>query len=517
MPADVQYIEVPGEPEPVEFPASMTDAQIEAALKQIQQRRTLDNENAAMLKRAEAGASIRKPAVEGLDTPGRLERAFGITGSSPTNTGMAGGNILTSQLATNPRVQSGALGGLMGMLTGGTSTIPSLISSGIGAAATTPKTTGGMAGSTLMNIRLGATPLGKASPAVQGLLQAGGFLGGQAATGNAEDAPGTAQILAAGAAGPAVANKLSGMIFNRKGAEGMYKRALGAQPTMTQKELQELTNTGLAEKIPVSEKGYEMAQSKINAIEEMIQAAVDTEAANGTKIDPMKVAERVSRAYSKFKEQAVARPDLRKVTKTKTEFIKEHSAKAPYSKLKVGESIIIDPETGKGVSGRLVPAGSGYSRVGVDIPIDQAQKMKKGTYRIIGDKYGELSAARTEAQKDLARGLKEEIYAALKKNPDFKDIDFDTLGKREGGLVELLDILNRNVNKERNQIPLRVRDAIMGGALGKAGAVASRLLDTRPALSHMAIFRNQAAPDVPPMLSINAIMSLLSGRGQESK
>ena len=39
-----------------------------------------------------------------------------------------------------------------------------------------------------------------------------------------------------------------------------------------------------------------------------------------------------------------------------------------------------------------------------------AQAMKQGTYRALGDKaYGELKGASIEAQKAQARGLKEEL------------------------------------------------------------------------------------------------------------
>lgn len=45
-----------------------------------------------------------------------------------------------------------------------------------------------------------------------------------------------------------------------------------------------------------------------------------------------------------------------------------------------------------------------------DIPIQLAQKMKQGTYAQLGERvYGELGSASTEAQKQLARGLKETI------------------------------------------------------------------------------------------------------------
>ena len=43
------------------------------------------------------------------------------------------------------------------------------------------------------------------------------------------------------------------------------------------------------------------------------------------------------------------------------------------------------------------------------LPVQTAQEMKQGTYRVLKDKYGEIGSASTEAQKALARGLKDEI------------------------------------------------------------------------------------------------------------
>lgn len=51
---------------------------------------------------------------------------------------------------------------------------------------------------------------------------------------------------------------------------------------------------------------------------------------------------------------------------------------------------------------------------GGKMPVLQAQKVKQGTYRALGDKsYGEVGSAASEAQKAIARGLKEEISAAV--------------------------------------------------------------------------------------------------------
>lgn len=48
-----------------------------------------------------------------------------------------------------------------------------------------------------------------------------------------------------------------------------------------------------------------------------------------------------------------------------------------------------------------------------NIPVTQAQAFKQGIYEAIGKSYGEMSSSTVEAQKALARGLKEEISKAV--------------------------------------------------------------------------------------------------------
>lgn len=71
-----------------------------------------------------------------------------------------------------------------------------------------------------------------------------------------------------------------------------------------------------------------------------------------------------------------------------------------------------------------------------DFPVQIAQSMKRGTYRSLGDKpYGELQGATKEAQKALARGLKEEIGAAIP--------GVSALNARQGDLLNAAKIANR--------------------------------------------------------------------------
>lgn len=79
-----------------------------------------------------------------------------------------------------------------------------------------------------------------------------------------------------------------------------------------------------------------------------------------------------------------------------------------------------------------------------EIPVKLAQEMKQGTYRALGGKsYGELKGADTEAQKTLARGLKEEISAAV---PGIAE-----LNAKESTLLNALEQVQKRALMEGNK------------------------------------------------------------------
>ena len=79
----------------------------------------------------------------------------------------------------------------------------------------------------------------------------------------------------------------------------------------------------------------------------------------------------------------------------------------------------------------------------MDIPVQLAQALKQGTYRALGSKpYGEMQGAATEAQKALARGLKEEISTAVPA--------VAPLNKAEGKLLNAVEIAERRALMQGN-------------------------------------------------------------------
>ncbi len=84
---------------------------------------------------------------------------------------------------------------------------------------------------------------------------------------------------------------------------------------------------------------------------------------------------------------------------------------------------------------------------GETIPVQLAQKLKSGTYKAVGAKsYGELGSTATEAQKQLARGLKEEVAIA---EPSVASIN-----AQESALLNALNVSERRALQELNNNPL---------------------------------------------------------------
>jgi hypothetical protein len=83
---------------------------------------------------------------------------------------------------------------------------------------------------------------------------------------------------------------------------------------------------------------------------------------------------------------------------------------------------------------------------GMTMPVQDAQLMKQGTYKVLAKKYGQLGSADTEAQKALARGLKDEIATAVP--------DVSGLNAEESKLLDTLSVTERRALMDMNKNPL---------------------------------------------------------------
>lgn len=81
-----------------------------------------------------------------------------------------------------------------------------------------------------------------------------------------------------------------------------------------------------------------------------------------------------------------------------------------------------------------------------NMPVQQAQDLKQGIYRILKDKYGELGSDTVEAQKALGRGLREKIEQAV---PDVVPINAEA-----SKLWNTLNVAERRALMDANKDPV---------------------------------------------------------------
>lgn len=255
--------------------------------------------------------------------------------------------------------------------------------------------------------------------------------------------------------------------------EGMYQSAL--RPSLLKKNLPKIESqvaTGLKEGIPVSQKGLGKVRETIDDLLAKDQAKVAAaEAAGAPPINPLDVTKPLNRLKPTFANQVNPDADLSAISAAKKEFLDKHSVPQPFQP--------IQPNPYGGNS--MVPAGPVEQNLKKQpIPLTEAAAEKTGTYRQLRGKYGELGSASVEAQKQLARGLKDEI---AKRVPGLQ-------GARESDLIALEGQLEKMVAREGNKNILGLVPATMSH--NPTGFLASLALDNPAIKSTIAIALDRA-------------------------
>jgi hypothetical protein len=285
----------------------------------------------------------------------------------------------------------------------------------------------------------------------------------------------------------------------------LYQSALKPQTGAALSPLQrtKILSTGIRERIPVSEGGYERLVSREKGLRNQIETGIDERSPQvGAVGDPDKIAGRVEEIRPKFERQVNPQDDLAALSASKAEFLEKHTEYAPYTK--IGPA---SPD-----EGGFVPVGEGKTPIRQPMTMREMQDEKKGTYQNIGDKaYGELKSASIEAQKALARGLKEELEAQW---PELKQ-----LNGREKALIDLQKQMERYIARHGNRdaigigtpIKATAMEAIAPGAGAKAGMLAG-FLEFPGVKSRLAIAIDRATTTsrrAAPTLSKAALLSPL--------
>lgn len=112
------------------------------------------------------------------------------------------------------------------------------------------------------------------------------------------------------------------------------------------------------------------------------------------------------------------------------------------------------------------------------IPVSQAQELKQGTYKALSDKaFGELQSASVEAQKQLARGLKEEIAKVVPQ--------VAPLNARQSELLNAANVAQRRALLSGNNNPTGLA-ALANNPVGTLGFLADRSTLVKSLLARLA-------------------------------
>lgn len=284
---------------------------------------------------------------------------------------------------------------------------------------------GGLAAQGITKAAPGATALANAvasggfsTGAGQGVVQnaltraLGGAINGGLTAGlvNPEDAktgaivggllPGGVQM--AGGTGNYISQKVE------NGARRLMQSAI--KPTIAQLKNGEsatAVNTLLERGINPNEAGVNKLRSLIDDVDSQIGTAIT---GSNAVIDKQNVLSRLTGTRQSFGNQV-----------------------SPTADLKAIQGVADDFLTHPGIAGN-------------NIPVQAAQDLKRGTYKVLEKKFGQMGSAETEAQKALARGLKEEIATAV---PGVQGMN-EELSK----LITTLNVSERRALMEMNKNPM---------------------------------------------------------------
>ncbi len=204
--------------------------------------------------------------------------------------------------------------------------------------------------------------------------------------------------------------------------------------------------------------GVEKLKSLLSATNAKIARAIDQ--APGT-VSPLKATSRLTDTARRFTEQVNPQADLEAISNVGQNFLEAHG--------------------------------------GAALTLPQAQALKTGTYKRIGEKYGQERAAGLEAEKALARGLKEEIATQVPA--------VSALNAREGRLLEALDVVGKRAALAGNRDPVG-----FAWVAHNPTTFLAALMDRSPAVKSLVArgLYNHAGQvaKVPPLLIRGAVLAL---------
>lgn len=294
---------------------------------------------------------------------------------------------------------------------------------------------------------------------------------------------------AAQVAVPPLANLAGRATLLGKTPEAAYESALKPSTTLSAAERANIVQTGLDKSIPVSKSGVSRIGDLIDDLNQKIKDQISYDP--NRPIDPNSVATRADIAKARFAKQVNAHPDLDAIEAARQQFLTEQGAQPGKPGIPPRPTGLLDAQ-GKPIMSQGTPATP--PQPAPPMGAADAQTMKQGTYRVLKGKFGEQGSASVEAQKALARGLKEEIAT------QFPEIG--KLNASESQLLDLQPVLERAVNRISNRDLGGIGTPIMAAAataasgspsLGLAAGVIKSVLENPMVKSRLAIAVSKGA------------------------
>jgi hypothetical protein len=200
--------------------------------------------------------------------------------------------------------------------------------------------------------------------------------------------------------------------------ERLYESSLKPSTTIPAPKRAAIVQTGLENQIPVSASGAEKLSNLVDDLNSKIKQTIDQGNQQGATVNKFSVASRLGNTAQKFATQVTPVSDLSNISEAGNEFLATHPN---------------------------------------EIPASDAQALKIGTYQQLKSAaYGTLKSSTIEAQKALARGIKEELVTQF---PELKD-----LNAQESQLLNLDPVLERAVNRISNHQMIGIGTPIAAGA-----------------------------------------------------
>jgi hypothetical protein len=291
-------------------------------------------------------------------------------------------------------------------------------------------------------------------------------IGEKIGSGKVAEGLGDATALVLGGEASKLAGKVGGAAAAplAENAESLYRSALKPSTKLEPAEAAEVVQTGLANRIPISEGGLQKLGALISELGAQVNARIAAGTRRGVTIDPAAAAQRADQVRSQFATQVNPTADVAAIDASKQEFLKQHTTPGK------------PPTTLYNANNQPMQVGGTPPSVN-PIPADQAMSLVRGTYRKLGKSYGELKGAEIETQKALTRGIKEELQQQF---PELKE-----LTEKQWKFLQLEPELERAINRNANKEPvgllpaMAIDTATTGGHAVVAGVLAKLVSSPR--------------------------------------